>query len=75
MIDFIHNIKRLLIGDDLISNGGMWQEEIYDYDEEGYEFADIIYDLTRPYVVAEVEAGSDAGQYVILDREEIKKLL
>lgn len=69
----LDDFKRLV--NDLVSNGSMWQEEIYDYDEEDYEFADILDDLIRPYVVASVDTGPDAGQYVILDREEVKKLM
>lgn len=69
----LDDFKRLI--NDLTVRGGMWRESIYDYDQQDYEFADILDELVRPYVVAGVDGGPDEGQYVVLNREEIKKLL
>jgi len=70
----LDDFKRLI--NDFTVKGGMWNESIYDYDEEDYEFADILHDLVRPYVIAEVETGSgDSGSYVVVSREKIKKLM
>lgn len=70
----LDDFKRLI--DDFVSKKGMWNEEIYDYDEQDYDFPDILDDLVKPYVIASVEGGPDGGdQYVIVDREKIKKLL
>ena len=57
----------------VIEDSGIWKEEISE--EYGYEFSDALDTLFRPYVVASIETSSDSGQIVILDREEIKKLL
>jgi hypothetical protein len=70
----LDDFKRLI--NDFVKQKGMWTESIYEYDEQDYDFVDIIYELTRSYVVAEVETGSgDGGSYVVLDREKIKKML
>lgn len=70
----LDDFKRLI--NDFVTRGGMWMESIYDYDEEDYDFVDILDDLIRPYVIAEVEQGSsDGGQYVVVDRKKISKLL
>lgn len=70
----LDDFKRLI--NDFVRRGGMWAESIYDYDEEDYEFVDILDDLVRPFVIAEVENGSsDGGQYVVVDRNKVVKLL
>jgi hypothetical protein len=70
----LDDLKRLI--NDFVKQKGMWTESIYEYDEQDYDFVDIIYELTRPYVVADVETGSgDGGSYVVLDREKIKAML
>lgn len=69
----LDDFKRLI--NDFTVRGGMWMESIYEYDEQDYEFCDILDDLVRPYVVADVDGGPDEGQYVVLNREKIKKLL
>lgn len=69
----IDDFKRLM--DDFVRGGGIWEEEIYNYDEEGYEFGDILHDLIRPYVIADMDTSSDAGQIIIADRETVKKLI
>lgn len=70
----LNEFKRMI--DDFIKGRGMWMESIYDYDEEDYEFADILDDLVSPYVIAQVENGSsDGGQYVVVDRKKVAKLL
>lgn len=68
----IEDFKRLI--NDFVSGGGIWMGEIYNYNYN-YEFSDILYDLTRPYVVASVDSGPDEGQYVVLDRNKLKSLL
>ena len=48
----------------------------YDRDESEYEFYDALRDITRQYVVADIDGGADDGdQIVVLDREKIKKML
>lgn len=59
----------------VIKDSGIWQEEIRDYDPDDNDFGDILNKLFRPYVVATIDTSSDAGQIVILNREEVKKLL
>lgn len=74
--DFPLDDFKRLINDFVKRRKGMWMEEIQEYDEQDYDFVDIIYELTRPYVVADVETGSgDGGSYVVLDREKIKAML
>lgn len=59
-----------------ISEGGIWSDSIYnDYDEYGYELHDVLHEVIQPYIVETFDAGPDAGQIKILDREKIKKLL
>lgn len=57
-----------------VSGGGMYDEEICDYDDE-YEFGDILYDLVQPHVIADIETSSGQGQYVIVDRRKVLNLL
>jgi len=70
----LDDFKRMI--NDFVKQGGMWNESIFEYDEDDYDFPDILDDLVRPYVIASVECGSDdGGQYVVVNREKIKKLL
>jgi hypothetical protein len=69
----LSDFTRLLL--DFTQNGGIWEEEIREYDEEDYEFSDILNDLIRPYVIASMSTSSDGGQIVIANRETVKKLL
>jgi hypothetical protein len=69
----ISEFTRLLL--DFTENGGIWEEEISEYDDQDYEFCDILHDLVEPYVIASISTSSDGGQIVIADRETIKKLM
>lgn len=70
----LDNFKRLL--NDLVNDKCMYDEEIYDYDKNHrYEFMDILRNLIKPYVIAEVDGSSDDGKIVVADREQIKKVL
>jgi len=68
----ISEFTRLLL--DLTTNKVMWQESVYDYNDE-YEFYDILYELIEPYIVTSIDTSSDAGQIVVLDREKLKNLM
>lgn len=53
-----------------------YHADYYDRDESEYEFYDALRDITRQYVVADIDGSSDTGdQIVVLNREKIKKLL
>jgi len=74
----LDEFKKLLTT--IIEDNGTWTEEIYDYEREldldcDYEFSDIIYDLFKPYSITSIDTGPDAGQYVIVTREEIEEKL
>lgn len=70
----LDDFKRMI--NDFVRKGGMWMESIYEYDEQDYDFPDILDDLVKSYVVASLDTGSgDGDQYVVLNREKIKKLL
>lgn len=56
------------------SNGGMYDDDIYEYDKE-YEFYVILYDLVKPYVIASVDCSSGQGQFVVVDRAKVIKTL
>jgi len=74
-VDFpLDNFKRLL--NNLIKSKCMYDEKVYDYDRHGdYEFMNILRDLIKPYVIAEVDGSSGDGKIVVADREKIKKVL
>jgi hypothetical protein len=65
--------KQLL--KNFVDQEGMLSEEIYDYDEEDFEFVDILDDLIEPYVVTSIDSGPDEGCYIVLNREKVKELL
>jgi len=65
--------KRLVTT--FVTNGGMWDEEIYDYDTGDWEFYDILYDLVQPYVIASMDTSSDGGQWMIADRNKVMNIL
>ncbi len=69
----LSDFTRLLL--DFVTNGGIWEGEISEYDEEDYEFCDILNDLIEPYIIASMSTSSDAGQIVVANRETIKKLI
>lgn len=70
----LDNFKSLL--NDLVRDGGMCDEEIYGYDEDGdFDFGDHLHDLLDPYIIASFEGGPDDGQIVVADRNEIIKIL
>lgn len=71
----LDDFKRLL--NDFVRDGSMWDEEIYNYDESDgdYDFKEILDELLEPYVIAEIDTSSDAGQVVIADRSEVMKAL
>ena len=69
----LEDFKKLLTS--FVNQGGMWNEEIYDYDTGDWEFGEILYDLMQPYVLTSLEAGPDAGVWTILDRTEVVKFL
>ena len=71
----LDDFKRLL--NDFVRDGAMWDEEISNYDESDgdYDFKEILDELLEPYVIAEIDTSSDAGQVVIADRAEVMKAL
>lgn len=70
----LDDFKRLL--NDFVNDGGMWDEEIYEYDREGdYDFRDHLRELVDPYVIAAIDTSSDAGQISIADRAKVMKAL
>ena len=69
----LDEFKRLL--NDFVTEEGMWLEEIYNYENEDYDFYELLDNLVTPYMIASMEGGPDEGQIVVADRELIKKLL
>lgn len=59
----------------LITHQEMWMEDIYAYDKRDYEFQDILGYLIKPYVIATLDSGPDAGMIVLADREKIKNII
>jgi len=64
--------KKLIT--DFVNNGGMWDEEIYDYDTD-WDFYDILYDLMQPYVIASVEGGPDSGSWTVASKDKVREIL
>ena len=70
----LDEFKRLL--NDFVEEGGMWLEEIYnEYENDDFDFTELLDTLVTPYMIASMEGGPDEGQIVVADRELIKKLL
>jgi len=70
----LETFKELL--NQLINDGSLWDEEIYDIEVDGdYDLHDSLTKLLRPYVIADMDTSSDAGQICIADTEKVKKIL
>ena len=67
------DFKRLL--EDFVVQDGIWNEGIYDYDNDGWEFADILYDLMQPYIIGSVDGGPDEGQWSVANKEKVREIL
>lgn len=66
----VDDLKSLL--EEFVKRGVIWNEEIYNYDNE---FADILYELVEPYIIASMDTGPDEGQIIIADKNKIKEIL
>jgi hypothetical protein len=53
----------------------MYDEEIYEYDKKGNDFYDHLYELVKPYVIADVDGSSGDGKIVVVDKAEVMKVL
>lgn len=69
----LDSFKELL--NQIIANDGIWMEEIYQADEDGYEFMDIIDTLFDPYTIASFDTGPDEGQIAIANPKKVKEIL
>jgi hypothetical protein len=70
----LDDLKNMLTS--FVSDGGMWKEEIYNYEGDGdWEFTDILDNMLKPYILAGIDTGPDAGQYVIVTPSEIENKL
>jgi len=69
----IEKFKELLTN--FVNDGGMWDEEIHDYDPDDWEFHEIFYELMQPYVLTSMDAGPDAGQWTVIDKNKIDEIL
>ena len=85
--DFPIEIFKSLV-EKFIDDGGMCNEEIYDFlnenqddndydddDYDDYDFYDILYDLIQPYIIADMEGGPDEGQIIVADINKVKEIL
>jgi len=69
----LESFKDLL--NEVIANDGIWMEEIYKYDEDDYDFRDILDTLFDPYVIASFDTGPDEGQIAIANPKKVKEIL
>jgi len=63
-----------------VNNRGMYNEEIYEYEndldlDDDYEFVDLLLEQIEPYILTSIESGPDQGQYVVISRKEVEKIL
>ena len=69
----VEKFKELLTR--FVADGGMWDEDIYDYDPDDWEFHNILYELMQPYVLASMDSGPDSGQWTVIDKDKVMNIL
>ena len=51
-----------------IKNGELWEEE-------SYEEVDIIHEILKKYVIADIEGGPDEGRIILASLKKVNKIL